>query len=265
MADKAMLLDPTRCTACRGCVVACKAWNDREAEETTNRGTYENPPGLSSKTWTTVKFKEEDGDNDVPRWLFTVYRCMHCTDAGCVKACTTGALYHHEMGFVALDQDKCIGCGYCASGCPFGVPQLDGTPFAGVKEKMFKCTFWQDRVSNGLEPACAKTCPPGAIQFGDRGTLLNEAYDRVEKLKVKRPGARVYGDDELKGLHMMYVLDDSPSAYGLPENPHVPVSTTLWQDILQPLGYVAAGVTAVGLLANFMVARARAIRNGEKR
>ena len=60
MADKAMLLDPTRCTACRGCVVACKAWNNREAEETTNSGTYENPPGLSSKTWTTVKFKEED-------------------------------------------------------------------------------------------------------------------------------------------------------------------------------------------------------------
>ncbi len=265
MADKAMLLDPTRCTACRGCVVACKAWNDREAEETTNRGTYENPPGLSSKTWTTVKFKEEDGDNGVPRWLFTVYRCMHCTDAGCVKACPTGALYHHEMGFVALDQDKCIGCGYCASACPFGVPQVDGIPFIGMKEKMFKCTFCQDRVSNGLEPACAKTCPPGAIKFGDRGALLNEAYDRVEKLKVKYPGARVYGDKELKGLHMIYVLDDSPSVYGLPEDPHVPVSTTLWQDILQPLGYVAAGVTAVGLLANFMVARARAIRNGEKR
>jgi len=265
MAEKAMLLDPTRCTACRGCVVACKAWNEREAEKTTNRGSYENPPGLSPNTWTTVRFAEKEGPNGVPRWLFTVYRCMHCTDAGCVKACPTGALYHHELGFVGIQRDRCIGCGYCVSACPFGVPQVGGVPFAGVKEKVYKCHFCQDRVTNGLEPACAKTCPSGAIRFGDREALLNEARARVEKLRARYPGARVYGDRELKGLHMVYVLDDAPKVYGLPENPQIPVASTLWQDLLQPLGYVAVGVTAVGLLLNYLVARARTIRERERR
>jgi formate dehydrogenase iron-sulfur subunit len=263
MAEKAMLLDPTRCTACRGCIVACKAWNEREAEKTTNRGTYENPPGLSPKTWTTVKFKEEETNGSM-QWRFTVYRCMHCTEAGCVKACPTGALYHHELGFVGVDREKCIGCGYCTTACPFGIPQLGGTPFAGVKEKMYKCTFCQDRTTSGIEPACAKTCPPKAIMFGDRDVLLADAQQRVEKLRVKYPSAILYGDKQLKGTHMLYVLADTPDKYGLPVDPQVPATTTLWQSVLQPLGYVAVGVTAAGLALNYLVARARAIRNGEK-
>ena len=48
---KAILFDSTKCTACRGCQVACKQWNNLEADETVNTGTYENPPDLSSRTW----------------------------------------------------------------------------------------------------------------------------------------------------------------------------------------------------------------------
>lgn len=265
MPEKAMLIDPTRCQACRGCVVACKAWNDREAEKTTNRGTYENPPGLSSNTWTTVRFREVDGHNGAPQWLFTVFRCMHCTDAGCVKACPTGALYHHELGFVGVDRNKCTGCGYCTSACPFGVPQMAGVPFAGIGEKAYKCTFCQDRVTNGLEPACAKTCPPKAIEFGERDQLLQVAHSRVEKLRAQHPSAAVYGDKELDGLHMIYVLDDLPEAYGLPKDPQIPAASTLWKDILHPLGYLAVGLTAVGLVANYTVARTRIKREKEQK
>ena len=56
---KAILYDATKCTACRACQVACKQWNELEAEETTNRGTYENPPDLSPQTWLKIKFMPE--------------------------------------------------------------------------------------------------------------------------------------------------------------------------------------------------------------
>ena len=110
MAEKAILYDATKCTGCRGCQVACKAWNDLEAEETTNSGTYENPPDLSPNTWLKMQF-EEVVDTDAPgglSWLFTRRACMHCSDAGCVKVCPTGALHYHELGFVAYDKDNAV-------------------------------------------------------------------------------------------------------------------------------------------------------------
>ena len=55
---KAILYDAIKCTACRACQVACKGWNQLPAEETTNRGTYENPPDLSFQTWLKIKFTE---------------------------------------------------------------------------------------------------------------------------------------------------------------------------------------------------------------
>jgi formate dehydrogenase iron-sulfur subunit len=55
---KAILFDSTKCTACRACQVACKQWNNLEAEETTNTGTIENPPDLSPRTWLKMKFNE---------------------------------------------------------------------------------------------------------------------------------------------------------------------------------------------------------------
>jgi formate dehydrogenase iron-sulfur subunit len=121
MADKAILYDATRCTACRGCQAACKQWNendeyipppsDKKGVEAKNRGSYENPPDLSPQTWLKMRFTEVERDGEV-RWLFTRQACMHCTDAACVRVCPNGTLYHHELGFVAYNKDTCTGCGY---------------------------------------------------------------------------------------------------------------------------------------------------------
>jgi formate dehydrogenase iron-sulfur subunit len=75
----------------------------------------------------------------------------------------------------------------------------------------------------------------------------------------------VYGESELDGLHQIYVLDDSPEAYGLPKDPQIPPATSLWQDILHPLGYAALGLTAVGLVFNYGVARTRIKREKEQK
>ncbi len=118
MAEKAILFDATKCMACRACQVACKGWNELPGEETTNRGTYENPPDLSPTTWLKMKFAEVPSNGRVGAWLFTRRACMHCTEAGCVEVCPTKALYHHELGFVAYDKNLCSGCGYCSGSVP---------------------------------------------------------------------------------------------------------------------------------------------------
>ena len=57
--SKSFFIDTTLCTACRGCQVACKAWHDLPAEETTNRGTYQNPADISFDTYKLVRMREE--------------------------------------------------------------------------------------------------------------------------------------------------------------------------------------------------------------
>ena len=56
--SKSFFIDTTRCTGCRACQVACKQWHDLPAEETRNRGTFENPPDLSFSTYKLVRMRE---------------------------------------------------------------------------------------------------------------------------------------------------------------------------------------------------------------
>ena len=269
MAEKAILFDATRCTACRGCQVACKQWNENDeyipapevgtGVQAKNWGSYENPPDLSPQTWLKMKFREIAPGGKV-RWLFTRRSCMHCTDAGCVRVCPNDSLYHHKSGFVAYNKDTCTGCGYCVEACPFDVPRMTSNLVTGIS-KMDKCTFCTtpslDRVAEGYEPACVKSCPTNALEYGDRNELAAEGRKRVSALKAKGwVNAYLYGAKELDGLHVMYVLDDHPAVYGLPVAPKIPAATIAWQDVIQPLGWALGGATILGLGLNYLVARA---------
>ena len=252
----AMLIDASKCMGCRGCQVACKQWNDLPAETTRNTGTYQNPPDLSPDTLTMVKFLEVEKGDQI-RWLMFPWRCMHCTEAACVMVCPSGALSHDPSGFVRYDSGKCTGCGYCAMFCPFDIPRLRADTLSG-KGKISKCTFCQDRVHNGESPACAKTCPGGAIEFGEREELVSAGHARAGVLNsMGFPDAALYGHDVLGGLGVMYVLTEKPEVYGLPAEPRVPPMAYLWRKVTRPLCGVTVGVTALGLAVNFLIARRR--------
>ncbi|MCR3922384.1 MAG: 4Fe-4S dicluster domain-containing protein [Firmicutes bacterium] len=243
--NKTMLIDTSKCVACRACQTACKQWNQLPAEQTTFSGSYENPPAFTPNTWTKIAFREHE-ENDELHWYFSKQGCMHCSDAACMTVCPTGAIFRTSDGTVSIDKKKCIGCNYCAANCPFEV-----IAFCRTTNMPDKCTFCEDRVANGLQPACASVCPTGAIEYGLRTKLLTAAYDRVSKLQAGgKANASVYGASEVGGTAMLYVLEDTPEYYGLPTNPQVPFTARIWGHLFKPVRVLILIAMAFGLWAN---------------
>lgn len=195
------------------------------------------------------------------RWLMSSDVCKHCTHAGCLDVCPTGALFRTEFGTVVVQNDVCNGCGTCVAGCPFGVIERrdDGTintptdradrqatpmdvPDAGTANK---CTLCYDRLVDGQEPACAQTCPTTSIRFGDRDEMVARAQTRVRDLHERGlTEARLYGanpDDGVGGTGSVFLLLDEPEVYGLPPDPRVAT-----KDL--PGMWATAGTAALGLL-----------------
>jgi len=226
MARLGILIDTSKCTGCRGCQVACKQWNGLPAEKTQFFGGdgYQNPKDLSGKTFTLVFFKERDEEN--LRWLFRKHQCMQCTIASCVNVCPVKALSKHPDGYTVRDRGKCIGCGLCVANCPFKIPRINEED-----KKADSCRFCRDRVENNLIPACAKTCPSGAIQFGERENLLKIARDRVSTLGGK---ANLYGETQCGGLGVLYILLDDPEVYNLPKSPKT-AEVPSWEELVDVL------------------------------
>ena len=235
-----LLLDTSRCIACRACQVACKQWNKLPAEPIESwktRGSYENPADLSPVTWTRVRFTEYEQPVAGVEWLFRKSQCMQCQDATCLKVCPEKkALYRNRDGVVVLDSAYCTGCGYCTQNCPFEIPRFDPK-----ERRTFKCNMCHDRIANGLIPACAKACPTQAIQFGLRDELIEKAHKIIQTLKGKGfAEASIYGENECGGLGVIYILKYDRVKYeGLPADPKVPLSVTLWKDWLKPVGMVS--------------------------
>ncbi len=252
MAETAILYDSSKCTACKGCQVACKQWNQLPSPLTNDEYTYtesfQAPLDLAPNTWLIINFREEDKEVGID-WNFMRNSCFHCTEAACEMACPVGAISHKENGAVVIDQDKCIGCRYCVASCPFDVPRWDE-----AKNKTFKCWQCFDRTSAGREPACVSSCHTAALQFGDRAEMLAIARERVDQLKAAGyDKAEMYGEKELGGLHTIVVAHRGLEAHGLIRDPKIGL-TDFWQ-FLKPLGGLGIAATVAGLGLSYFMAR----------
>src|SRR5438874_3703625 len=258
--------DTSVCIGCKACEVACKEWNGVPDDGFEWLGmSYDNTGGLGADTWRHVAFIEQQRGDDL-RWLMSSDVCKHCTHAGCLDVCPTGALFRTEFGTVVVQEDVCNGCGYCVPACPFGV--LDKRhlptrpedaplelPLLGKQEdgRVWKCTLCYDRLKGGHEPACAKACPTDSIQFGELEELRERADDRLEKLQEQGwNGAQLYGrdpDDGVGGFGAFFLLLDEPEVYGLPPDPVVATKNLpeMWRTAA-----IAAGALVVGVLGAFV-------------
>jgi len=244
MPHVAKLIDESKCIGCKACQVACMEWNDLREDVGVNVGVYDNPADLSPASWTLMRFTEVENEGTLD-WLIRKDGCMHCADPGCLKACPApGAIVQYTNGIVDFKQENCIGCGSCVTGCPFNIPRI-----SKKDNKAYKCTLCSDRVSVGLEPACVKTCPTGAITYGGKEEMVDYAEKRVGQLKQRGyKNAVLYDPQGVGGTHVMYVLrhGDRVEQYsGLPADPKINPMVELWKGALKPLALLAMGVTAL--------------------
>jgi formate dehydrogenase iron-sulfur subunit len=184
MTKHALLIDLTQCVGCHFCEAACQS----------NKG-------LSADTQlVTLRFNEFEGEEFFSQEMGRK-QCMHCLKPACASACTVGALQKTADGPVIYDAAKCIGCRYCMYACPFQVPTFQWNRSLAL---INKCDMCADRLAAGEQPACAAACPTGAIKFGERSELLEEAYQHI----LKAPDQyvhHVYGEHEAGGTSVLYL------------------------------------------------------------
>jgi formate dehydrogenase iron-sulfur subunit len=251
--------DTTVCIGCKACEVACKQWNDLPADgsQFAAGGSYDHTGSLSASTWRHVRFVEQLEAEQGPKWIFMSDVCKHCTHAGCLDSCPTGALIRTEFDTVVVQPDVCNGCGYCIPSCPFGV--IDRDPYDG---RAAKCTLCYDRLEDGLEPACAKACPTDAIQFGPRDELVEQAERRVLALHERGlEGAYLYGagdepGEQLAGdLGAFFLLTEPPERFGLPAQAESPAQEN--GPTATAAGLAAGTVAVAAAVASFVVTHHR--------
>ena len=243
--EVAKLIDISKCIGCKACQAACYEWNDLRDEIGINIGSYQNPHDLTENTWTLMRFSEVELEDDKLEWLIRKDGCMHCADPGCLKACPSpGAIVQYSNGIVDFISENCIGCGYCVKGCPFNIPRI-----SKKDQKAYKCTLCSDRVSVGLEPACAKACPTQAISFGTKTDMIELAQTRVTDLNERGyDKAGLYDPPGVGGTHVMYVLQhaDRPDLYsGLPKDPKISALVEVWKGAAKPIALIGLGLTAL--------------------
>jgi len=254
---KGVLVDTTRCIGCRACEAACAEANQLAGrpERPGDDGVFEKRRTTDEFTLTVVNRFEHKSLRAESPVRFIKTQCMHCVDPACASACPARALEKTAAGPVTYTGNRCLGCRYCMVSCPFDVPKFE---YSKAVPYVRKCSFCADRQARGLQPACTEVCPSGALTFGRRADLLEEARIRI----YQHPDDyvhHIYGEHEAGGTSWLYISDVEPEHLGLKTGVDdmarprlaqtalgaVPMVMTLWPPILMGL-YALRNRTASG-------------------
>ena len=158
-----MVIDLAKCKNARKCVEACQKGHN-----------------LSKDQEFMKVYLLQDSEKTAPYWF--PKPCYHCDNPQCVSVCPVGATYKRSDGIVLIDNERCIGCKFCMTGCPYSTRIFSWKHEAaydidqayspeksvpGVEGTVSKCDFCPDLVKEGKLPYCASACPMGVIYFGD--------------------------------------------------------------------------------------------------
>ncbi len=202
----AMVVDMDRCIGCSACVAACYAEN--------NIGIVGEKRILEGREMAWLQIQRYQDPADMTRHTFLPMMCQHCDNAPCEAVCPVYAPHHSKEGLNNQIYNRCIGTRFCAQNCPYKVRrfnwfdwqrpepmQMQLNPNVTVRSKgvMEKCSFCIQRIKTAhnvaknekrgirdgeVVPACAQTCPTGALTFGS----LMDPASRVSQL-IKDPRA----------------------------------------------------------------------------
>jgi Fe-S-cluster-containing dehydrogenase component len=183
------VIDTRKCIGCGACVRACsrendvpshyfRTWVERYHISRTGRITVDSPNGGMDGFEPTV------AGQDATKAFFLPKQCCHCTHTPCVQLCPVGASYRTPDGVILVDETRCIGCGYCVQGCPYGSRFIH--PETHVASK---CTLCYHRITRGRQTACVEACPTGARMIGDSKKVDDKVAEIVatESVRVLQP------------------------------------------------------------------------------
>lgn len=166
------LFDYNFCIGCKACEVACQVYHNQDPEINWRR--------------VDMHMIHEDG---IEKEIFISHSCQHCDEPACLAVCPVGAYEKLANGIVLQNHDKCIGCGYCVTACPYGAIQI------GKDKKVQKCNMCAEKVENGEQPVCVAGCPVGALKFVDSNISDSAGMEKEMpgfKYYFTKPNIRFY-------------------------------------------------------------------------
>lgn len=204
---KSILVDTSRCTACRGCQVGCKEWKDLPPNPTKQWGSHQNPPDLNPYNFKLVRFSEHLIDN-VVQWYFFPDQCRHCVTPPCMgTAEVEDSIIQDEAtgSIIFTEKTKEEDFEVIRESCPYDIPRKDE-----VSGRIVKCDMCIDRVQAGMQPMCVKSCAMGAMSFGDRPDILAKAENRLEQVKKEFPKAALL---DAEHTNVIFLVLNDPALY----------------------------------------------------
>ncbi len=210
---KSFLIDTTRCTACRGCQIACKEWKNLPALHTKQTGTHQNPPDFTHVNLKLVRFNEYKLEDGRVAWYFWPDQCRHCLSPNCLAVATdfvqgcavyddkTGAVLYNEKTRQLTDAQF----EEVRQACPYNVPRRDP-----ATKMMVKCNMCIDRVQANRLPMCVKTCAMGTMNFGEREAMLKLGKERLANIQKEFPKAQLCDAEQVA---VIFLVADDPKKY----------------------------------------------------